>query len=86
MKTIKMILTGIGAAAVLNIAAMAGDLVPVQISNGHGQIVVLYRATDTSVALYTGGRGVGTSAAKGELKATSKDNGHGQAVTLYRAE
>ncbi len=86
MKSIKKILAVAGAAAVLNIAAVAGELVTVQVPNGHGQFVVLNRASTPTIALYTAGRGVGSSATKGELKATSKDNGHGQSVTLYRAE
>lgn len=83
MKTTKIILTAIGVAAFLNIAAFAGDLVPVQIPNGHGQIAVLYRSSEPTIAVFTG-RGAGAAASGSELKAVSKDNGHGQAVVLYR--
>lgn len=84
MKLTKTLLTIIGAVAVMNIAAFAGDLTPVQIPNGHGQVTVLYRSSEPTIALYTG-RGVGaSSASSGELRTVSKDNGHGQSVIMNR--
>lgn len=79
----KLILATLGATAVLNLAVFAGDLVPVQVPNGHGQIAVLYRSSEPTVALFTGNS---TAQAGKKLKAVSKDNGHGQTTTLYRAE
>lgn len=82
----KLILATIGAAAVLNLAAFAGDLVPVQVPNGHGQIAVLYRSSEPTIAVFAGNGAVGSAASSKQLKVVSKDNGHGQTTTLYRAE
>lgn len=82
----KLILTAISAAALLNVAAFAGDLVPVQIANAHGQSVTLYRSSEPTVALYSGGRGAGSGASVSDPKTVSVPNGHGQVTILNRAE
>jgi hypothetical protein len=81
----KLLVTILGATALMNLAAFADNLTPVQVANGHGQIVVLYRTSAPSIAVSAGNSGIGSASAT-TLKAASKDNGHGQAVTLYRAE
>ena len=88
IKTTKTLLTLLGAAAVMNMAAFAGDLKLELVSNGHGQITPMYRSSESTVAIYTGGRGVGNAAtsSNGDLKALSKDNGHGQIITQYWAK
>jgi len=82
MKITKILLTIIGAAALMNIAALADDLTAVQIPNGHGQVTVLYRSSEPTIALFTG-RGAGTSSS-GEFQTVSRENGHGQSVIMRR--
>lgn len=85
MKITKILLTAAGAVAVMNLAAFAGDLTPVQISNGHGQSITLYRNSEPTIAVFTG-RSVSSCAAssRGELQAVSRDNGHGQSIVMNR--
>lgn len=85
MKSTKILLTTIGAAAVMNIAAFAGDLTVVLVPNGHGQVTPLYRSSEPTLAVFTG-RGVGQAgtSSRGEMQTVSKDNGHGQSIILYR--
>lgn len=80
----KLTIASLVALAAMNLAALAGDLTPVTVSNGHGQSIVLYRSSPPTVALFTGNGATSTQAKS--LKAVSKDNGHGQATILYRAE
>lgn len=82
MKITKILLATIVAGAVMNIAAIAGDLTLVSVPNGHGQVSYLYRSSAPTIAVFTGS-GVGASSG-GTLKAVSKDNGHGQSTILYR--
>jgi hypothetical protein len=84
MKTTKTILTVIAAAAAMNLAAFAGDLVAVSIPNGHGQSTVLYRDNTPTVALFVSGQTIAKPAPV-EVKAASQQNGHGQTTVLYRA-
>lgn len=83
MKSTKTLLVAIVAGAVMNIAAFAGDLTLVQVPNGHGQVNLLYRSSEPTIAVFTG-RGVGVASSGGNLQAVSKDNGHGQSTILYR--
>ena len=88
MKSTKVILTVLGAAAAMNIAALAEDLKLETLQNSHGQVTMQYRSTEPTIALFAGNRGVGqtTTSSNGELKLESKDNGHGQAILMYRAD
>lgn len=84
MKFSKILLTVIGATAMMNLAAFAGDQTLVQVPNGHGQVTVLYRPGTPTVAVFAG-KGVGASSSSAQ-QLVSKDNGHGQATTLFRAQ
>jgi hypothetical protein len=84
MKTTKTILTMIAAAAAMNLAAFAGDLVAVSIPNGHGQTTTLYRDNTPTVALFVSGQPI-AKAAPVAVQPVSQQNGHGQTTVLYRA-
>jgi len=84
MKTSKLIAL-IAVAALTGTAAFAGDLVSTSVTNAKGQSIVLYRDSDTAVAVYSGGRGA-ASISEGVLTSTTVPNAKGQAITLYRAE
>jgi len=87
VKNMKLTLATIGATALLSIAAFAGELVPVQVNNGHGQFVTLNRSSETTIALSSNGRGAGKcNACSKELKAISRADGHGGATIMHRAE
>ena len=85
MKTTKMILAAIAATAAINLAALAGDLTPVLVANGHGQATLLYRSTEPSIALFVEGRAVASNPSAAALTTVSRDNGHGQSTIVYRA-
>ena len=85
MKTTKIILTAIAAAAAMNFAVLAGDITPVLVANGHGQATLLYRSTEPSIALFVQGRPAASQASGAALNVASKDNGHGQSTIVYRA-
>jgi len=85
MKSTKLILAAIAATAAMNFAALAGDLAPVLLANGHGQATLLYRSTEPSIALFVKGQAVASSPSDTVLTATTRDNGHGQSTIAYRA-
>lgn len=84
MKSTKILLTAIGAAAVMNLAAFAGDLKVELVSNGHGQVIPVYRSDESTIALFTGERGTGKTVVASSPALVSKDNGHGQSIPMYR--
>jgi hypothetical protein len=91
MKTTKLIAV-LAAAALTGTAAFAGDLASTTVITAKGQPVVLYRASEPSVAVYAGGRGAGmpsgqqTGQQTGQLAPVTYSNNKGQAITLYWAE
>lgn len=86
MKSLKITAAIFAAVAAANIAVFAGDVEPVQVPNAHGQIVVLYRSSVPSIALFGGGHAAGKAAAakRGAARPVSQSNAHGQTTTLYR--
>jgi len=85
MKTTKLI-AALAAAALTGTTLFAGDLGLMTFTNAKGQQTYLYRTNETSVAVFTGGRGAGRSMETVGLKPTWLPNNKGQAIPLYRAE
>jgi len=87
MKTLnKITILTLIAAGLFSAAAKADELVPVQIQNPHGQSIVLFRSNEQTVALFAGGKGVGTNAKaeKAAAKPVYHRTSHGETHVLYR--
>jgi len=82
------LMAALAAALLTGSAAFAGDLVSTTVTNAKGQQSVLYRATEPSIALYSGGRGAGmmTRESAQQLTPVMYSNNKGTAITLFRAE
>jgi len=94
MRTIKVIAV-LAVAALTGTAALAGDLIATTVTTANGsqaQQVILFRPyNETSVALYTSGRGAGMMMAPamqspGELTPVTHTNYKEQAITLFWAQ
>lgn len=78
------------ASAALTAGAFADDLELRMVPNGHGQYTMIYAQPAeqrTSVALFTGNRGLGRRhAAQSDVRAVTRDNAHGQQTTLFQQD
>ena len=95
MKNSKILLLALGAAAAMSIQAFAGDMEITLVSNGHGQLVPMYRSSQVNLALYEGGNTVGSggnvtiqsmasdSNSAPTARMINRDSGHGQQIPLF---